>query len=131
MSKDRNKLLSRNLQIRVSPEQWARLHQQSRSTTCHGFAEYIRDLLDRKPVTIRYRNQSLDEFLLVALALKNELQTISKNFHQAIQQLKSLPPRVSLNNAIDFLAAEEFSLRDKTDEIKDLLSKMYDLWLQK
>lgn len=130
MKKNQSRL-SKNLQVWVSQDQWDKLHQQFKSTTYHGFGEYIRDLLNRKPVTIRYRNQSLDEFLPVALALKNELQSISRNFSRAIQQLNSVPNQAEWKDAIDFLAAEEFSVREKVNEIKNLLGKIYDLWLQK
>jgi hypothetical protein len=82
-------------------------------------------------VTVLYRNQSLDEFLTVALVFKNELQSIGRNFNQAGLHLRSVSPQGEWKDAIDFLAAEEFSLRIKVDEIKGLLNKMYQLWLQK
>jgi hypothetical protein len=131
MNHNQNASMSKELKVRISPEQLARLQEQFGSTTCHTFSEYIRDLLNRKPVSVLYRNQSLDEFLLMALALRGELLSIGRNFNRATLQLNKASTPAEWKDAIDFLAAEEFALREKMEEIKNLLAKTYDLWLQK
>jgi hypothetical protein len=128
---NKKKVLSKTLIVLVSTEQYEKLKEQFASTTYNHLSEYIRDLLDRKPVTIRYRNQSLDEFLLAALSLKSELLSIARNVNRAIEQLNRQPLSAESRDTIDFLAAEEFALREKMDEIKNLLAKSYQLWSQK
>src|SRR5580692_1575718 len=104
----RKKLKTRNLVIRVSPEEYAGLQEKFKGTTHRVFSDYIRDLLHQKPVTVWQRNKSLDEFLITALALKNELLSIGKNFNQAVKKLNSLTQLNEQQQAIDFFAAEEF-----------------------
>jgi hypothetical protein len=127
----RKKLKTRNLVIRVSPEEYAGLQEKFKGTTHRVFSDYIRDLLHQKPVTVWQRNKSLDEFLITALALKNELLSIGKNFNQAVKKLNSLSPSPELEEIINYFADEEFSVRQKIDEIKKFLIKMYELWSQK
>jgi len=119
-------LRSKNLTIRVSPEEYAGLQEKFRTTTHRVFSDYIRDLLHQNPVTTRYRNKSLDDFLPTALALKNELQAIGKNINQAVKKLNSQPLAEELKDIVDYFAAEEFSLRQKTEEIKSFLVKLYE-----
>lgn len=119
-------LRTKNLTIRVSPEEYAGLQEEFRATTHRVFSDYIRDLIHQKPTTTWYRNKSLDEFLPTALALKNELQAIGRNVNQAVKKLNSQPPPAELKDIVDYFAAEEFSLRQKTEEIKNLLVKIYE-----
>ena len=127
----RKAVKTRNLIIRVSPEEYARLQEKFKATTHRVFSDYIRDLLHQKPVTVWQRNKSLDEFLVTALALKNELLSIGKNFNQAVKKLNSLSPSHELEETINYIASEEFSVRQKIDEIKKILIKMHELWSQK
>jgi hypothetical protein len=126
----RKELRSRNFTIRVTPGEYAGLQEKFHTTTHRIFSDYIRDLILQRPVTTRYRNQSLDEFIPVALALKNELQTIGRNFNQAIRRLNNLPQAAELKDSLEYFAAEQFALQQKTEEIKNCLIKIYDLWSQ-
>ena len=127
----RKGLRSRNFTIRLTPEEYADLQEIFHTSTHRVFAGYIRDLIHQRPVTTRYRNQSLDEFIPVALALKNELQTIGRNFNQVVKKLNNLPQTGELKDSLEYFAAEEFAVQQKTEEIKNCLIKIYDLWSQK
>lgn len=124
-------LRSRNFTIRMSPEEYVVLQDKFRATTHRVFTNYLRDLIHQQPITSKYRNQSLDEFIPVALAMKNELETIGQHFTEAVKQLQNLASADDLRDSIEYFAAEEFSLRQKTEEIKNCLAKIYELWSQK
>jgi hypothetical protein len=127
----RKELRSRKFTIRVTPEEYADLQEKYRTTTHRIFSDYVRDLIHQRPVTTRYRSQSLDEFIPIALALKNELQTIGRNFNQAVKKLNNLSQKEDLKDSLEYFAAEEFAVQQKTEEIKNCLIKTYDLWSQK
>ena len=127
----RKELRSRKLTTRVTPEEYAGLQEKFRMTTHRVFSDYIRDLIHQRPVTTRYRNQTLDEFIPIALALKNELQAIGRNFNQAVRRLNNFPPGADLKDSLEYFAAEEFAVQQKTEEIKNCLIKIYELWSQK
>jgi hypothetical protein len=122
---------SRKVTIRMTPEEFEKLKQASRTTICWDFSEYIRDRLSGEPITVRYRSQSLDEFLPVAIVLKNELNAVGKNFNQAVKKLQSLTDSADLKSALQFFEATEFTLQQKIEEIRLMLIKSYELWSQK
>ncbi len=127
----RKELRSRNFTIRLTPEEYADLQQKFHTSTHRVFSGYLRDLLHQRPVTIRHRNQSLDEFIPVALALKNELQAIGRNFNQAIRRFGNQPQKEDLKQSLEYFAAEEFAVQQKIEEIKNCLVKIYEVWSQK
>ncbi len=127
----RKELRSRRIIVRITPEEFAGLQEKFRTSTHRVFSGYIRDLIHQRPVTTRYRNQSLDEFIPVALTLKNELQTIGRNFNQAVRRINNLPQAGDLKDSLEYFAAEQFAVQQKTEEIKNCLIKIYDLWSQK
>lgn len=121
---------SRRLDISLTDTEYAMLQRQFSGTTCQTFSEYIRALLQQKPVIQKFRNESLDEFLVVAIGIKNELESIRRNFSDAIKKLAGSTPAAAANEALDFLMAEEFDLREKIETIKETLIKMYEKWSQ-
>jgi hypothetical protein len=131
MNMKRKELRSRKLTTRLTPEEYAGLQERFHTTTHRVFSDYIRDLILQRPITTRYRNQSLDEFIPVALALKNELQAIGRNFNQAVRRINNLPQAGDLKDSLEYFAAEQFAVQQKTEEIKNCLIKIYDLWSQK
>ena len=122
---------SKHLVVRLAPEEFAALQEKFNGTAYRVFSDYIRDLVRQKPVSVKTYNQSLDDFLPVALALKNELEAIGRNINQAVKKLNSLPQHGDLKEILDYFAAEELALRQKTAEIKNCLVKIYELWSQK
>jgi hypothetical protein len=47
-------------------------------------------LLLQKPIYIKYRNESAEDFLKEMLQLKQELNAIGNNFNQAVKKLHTL-----------------------------------------
>lgn len=89
MSEDQNKA-TRWISLRVKPSEYAIIHGYFSNTTCRKLSEYIRNILLQKPVVVRYRSQSADDFLLHMLDLKRELNAIGNNYNQAVKKLHTL-----------------------------------------
>ena len=43
------------------------------TTTCRSMSEYVRKLIFRRPITIRYRNQAFDHFIEEAIRLRKAI----------------------------------------------------------
>jgi hypothetical protein len=125
------KTRTRRIFLSLTPEEYAGLLEKFRSTTHRCFSVYLRDLLNRQSVVVRYRNQSLDEFLPIAIKIKNELETVGKTFNLMLDKLNSLPHQGQLNDILEYFGAEVFHLNIKSREIKDLLFKIYQQCSQK
>jgi hypothetical protein len=113
-----------NVNIRIRIADYDRLKEAHRNTTIRTFSEYLRSLIFRKPIVGRYRNQSIDEFLPVALRLKGSLDMAVRSLGNSVKVLEGLPPSAENGQVIDHLLAEEFSLRRNVEEIRNLLVKI-------
>lgn len=78
------------ISFRVKPGQYKIIYGHFSTTTCRKLSEYARNVLLQKPVRIKYRNQSADDFLQEMLLLKKELNAIGNNYNQAIKKLHTL-----------------------------------------
>ena len=129
MTKERN-IRDKHLNIKLTGEELEKIRNMQISSICQNLSEYGRKKLLDKPVTIKYRNASLDDFVAEMILLRNELISIGNNFDQSVKKL------YSLNCASDVAAwaigieKQKVELFKKTTEIKDLIIKMFEQWSQ-
>lgn len=131
-SDERNKKKrARWISIRVNEDEYIKIENWYRKTTCQSLSEYARNLLLHHPVIIKYRNQTADEFLNEMVGLKNELIAIGNNYKQAVQRLQILDCIAEIKSWLLIHEPIHQSFMKKTDEIKSALNEIYQLWFQK
>ncbi|WP_188932187.1 hypothetical protein [Puia dinghuensis] len=129
--KQKKELRKRILVVHLTPSEYADLREKFTSTTYRVFSDYIRGLLHREPIIKKYRNQSLDQFELTAIGIKQQLEALRHSFSARVQQLRSLHPGTISQETLEFLLAAEFELRDNITAIKATLVNIYELCSQK
>ena len=67
-----------------------KIHKLFRATTHRKLSEYARKVLMNKPVTVKYRNGLIAEFLTDIIPLKNQLNAIGKNLNQVVRKLHAV-----------------------------------------
>jgi hypothetical protein len=77
-----------------------------------------------------HRNRSADDFLPVAIALKEQLVSISVQLNNATTRLASARNTPEGRQAFDLLEAKLFLLGQTTEDIKTRLNQIYQQWLQ-
>src|SRR5207302_1418170 len=65
--------LNKEIHIRLKLSDFNVIHKRFSSSTCRKLSEYVRDVLLNKPIIIKQRNQSLDDFMTEMIKLRNEL----------------------------------------------------------
>jgi acetone carboxylase gamma subunit len=126
--KDTNK--TKWLHTRLTEDEYSKLLAQFKKTTCRKLSQYIRNKLFDKPLTVLYRNQSLDDFMAELMPLKKSLYALSNNFNQAVRKLNSMK---QTDNAEHWVIAYELTKRNvekQVDEIKNHIQKIGESWLQ-
>src|SRR4051812_27911709 len=78
------------LHLRLRPEEYSKIQKQHSKTTCLKISDYARKVLLDKPTIVRYRNQSLDDFMVETIKLRAELNSVGNNFNQAVKKLHAL-----------------------------------------
>lgn len=119
------------LNIRVNEKEYNQVHDLYKKTTSQSISEFARNILLKKPVTIKYRNESADQFLSEMIRLKNELNAIGNNYNQAIHRLHILDRIPEIKTWLLIHEIRYQSFIKKVEEIKIQMNQIYQSWLQK
>ena len=130
MAKEKT-IRSKWLTLRLSETEEKKLLTLFEKTTAQSLSEYARLVLLQQPVTILYRNQSADELLPELIRLKNELGAIGNNFNQAVKRLHTTDHISEIKSWLMVNESIKEKFLQKTEEIRELMSKSYALWLSK
>lgn len=125
MRKD-NPFRIRSIYVGLKPQEYQQFEQQYKNSTCRNMSEFIRKVLFQKPLTLFYRNKSIDDFIEEAAVLNQQIN--------ALKDLMALPrPSVcrDYENCRDKdLLVQTMALSLRMEEIKLQLEKITLKWLQ-
>jgi hypothetical protein len=127
---EQNNNRTRWLHLRLTPDEFEKIHRQFSKTTCRKLSDYARKILLGKPLIATTRNQSLDDFMAEAIRLRNDLNGIGNNFNQAVKKLHTLNQIPEFMHWIITYEIEKQILFNKMDEIKNHIKKIGEKWLQ-
>jgi hypothetical protein len=127
---EQNNNRTRWLHLRLTPDEFEKIHRQFSKTTCRKLSDYARKILLGKPLIATTRNQSLDDFMAEAIKLRNDLNGIGNNFNQAVKKLHTLNQIPEFRHWIITYEIEKQILFNKMDVIKNHIQKIGEKWLQ-
>jgi hypothetical protein len=67
---------TRGMSFRFTEEQFEAFNQARKNTLCRTKSEYAKKLLLGMPVTMIYRNRSLDDFIEASVKIRKELKVV-------------------------------------------------------
>ncbi|MFB3390207.1 plasmid mobilization relaxosome protein MobC [Flavobacterium sp. LAR06] len=116
--------------VRFTTAEYAVLERRFKATTCRQMSEYLRNCLLNKPVTVRRRDASLDEFMLEYIRLRKELTALGNNFNQSVKKLHTLQQIPEFRQWIVSTAAQRERLLSQVEQIREMTWKITRKWLQ-
>lgn len=119
------------LKIRINSQEKKLIDQYRQKSTEKTISNYIRKLALQKPITIRYRNESADEFLHEMIDLKKQLNGIGNNFNQAVHKLHTLERIPEFRYWIQEQQKIQKVLINSIESIRIRINKLYEQWLLK
>lgn len=131
MKKSENELRKHFVKTRMNDDEVNLLLKLQQRTTEKDTSSYLRKVALQKPVTVKYRNASADDFLLDMLNLKKELNAIGNNFNQAVHKLHILDKIPEFRVWVQQYDGLQKVLINKVEEIKLRMNQLYEQWLQK
>jgi glutaminase len=87
---DKTNSHSKWLHIRLKEDEYNRIQKKFKQSTERMLSQYSRKVFLNKPITVKQRNQSLDDFMAEMILLRNELNAIANNYDQAVKRLHTL-----------------------------------------
>ena len=128
--KEKNNNRTKWLHLRLKPDEHQEISKKFSKSTCRKLSEYARKNLLGEPLTINYRNQSVDDFMSEIIRLRVELSALGNNFNQAVKKLHTLQQIPEFRNWIISSELEKKILFNKVEEIKNFIQKISEKWLQ-
>lgn len=131
MKKLESEVRNKMVVVRMNETEINQLAKLQNKTTEKDTSAYLRKVALQKPVTVKYRNESADDFLLDMLNLKKELNAIGNNFNQAVHKLHILDKIPEFRVWVQQYDGLQKVLISKVEEIKLRMNQLYEQWLQK
>jgi hypothetical protein len=131
MKKLESEVRKKMVVVRMNETEFNQLEKFQQKTTEKDTSSYLRKVALQKPVTVKYRNESADDFLLDMLGLKKELNAIGNNFNQAVHKLHILDKIPEFRAWVQQYDGLQNVLISKVEEIKLRMNQLYEQWLQK
>lgn len=131
MKKLESEVRSKMVVVRMNETEFEQAEKFRKKTTERYLSTYVRKLSLQKPITVKYRNESADDFLLDMLNLKKELNAIGNNFNQAVHKLHILDKIPEFRVWVQQYDGLQKVLISKVEEIKLRMNQLYEQWLQK
>lgn len=131
MKKLESEVRKKMVVVRMNGTEFNQLEKLQQKTTEKDTSSYLRKVALQKPVTVKYRNESADDFLLDMLNLKKELNAIGNNFNQAVHKLHILDKIPEFRVWVQQYDGLQKVLISKVEEIKLRMNQLYEQWLQK
>ena len=128
--KEKNNNRTKWLHLRLRPDEYQEISKKFSKSTCRKLSEYARKNLLGEPLTINYRNQSVDEFMSEIIRLRVELSALGNNFNQTVKKLHTLQQIPEFRNWIISSELDKKILFNKVEEIKNSIQKITEKWLQ-
>jgi hypothetical protein len=111
--------------VRMNDEEYEQLKKFQQKTTIKYLSTYARKVLLQKPVVVKYRNQSADEFLKEMILLKKELNYIGNNFNQTVHKLHLLDKIPEFRTWILTNEQMQMALVEKTKQIERRMEEIH------
>lgn len=130
MMKEHKKNRTRWLHLRLSEQEYKLLQKYFAESLCPKLSDFARKNLLRKPVVLKYRNQSLDDTIAELTRLRSELNPIGNNFNQAVKKLHSLSQISDLKMWILSFETDKKILFNAIEDIRLTIRNLAEKWLQ-
>lgn len=118
------------LHIRLTKEEFDFIDKNFKASACRKRSDFVRRNLLRKPIVLKYRNESLDKLLQELIQLRTQLNFMGNNFNQSVKKLHTLFEISDFKVwilAFDCDRNKYFSL---VEEIKKHIENLAQKWLQ-
>jgi len=131
MKKQENEVRKIFVKIRMNEDELRKVKKNQQQTTERNLSNYIRKVSLQKPVIVKYRNETADDFLKDMLQLKKELNAVGNNFNQAVKKLHLLEKIPEFRFWVSHYQGLHEQVAKKIEEIKLRVHQLYEQWLRK
>lgn len=130
MGTDADKL-TRVLLTRFKQAEYDQINNRFKKTRFRKLSEYVRSVLLGKPVTVFYRDKSMDDLLEEMVNLRQELNAIGNNLNQAMRCINAAHGQADARLWMNLLSVVNGKLEPAIQQIRDQMNNYSEIWSQK
>lgn len=127
---EKNSSRNRWLHIRLTKEEFDFIDKNFKASACRKRSDFVRRNLLRKPIVMRYRNESLDNLLQELIQLRTQLNFMGNNFNQSVKKLHTLFEISDFRIWILAFDSDRNNYFSLVEEIKKNIENLAQKWLQ-
>lgn len=127
---DKNSKRNRWPHIRLTKEEFDFIDKNFKASACRKRSDFVRRNLLRKPIVMRYRNESLDKPPQELIQLRTQLNFMGNNFNQSVKKLHTLFEISDLRVWILSFESDRNKYFCLVEEIKKHIENLAQKWLQ-
>ncbi len=127
---DKNSGRNRWLHIRLTKEELDFIDKNFKASACRKRSDFVRRNLLRKPIVMRYRNDSLDKLLHELIQLRTQLNFMGNNFNQSVKKLHTIFEISDFRIWIMAFDSDRNKYFSLIEEIKKHIENLAQKWLQ-
>lgn len=131
MKMQENEVRNIYVKIRMNKAEVEQLRKLQKQSSEKSLSNYIRNLALKKPVIVKYRNQTADDFLKEMIQMKKELNAIGNNFNQVVHKLNILDTIPEFRFWVKYYQGLHQSVSVKVQDIHSKVIQLYEQWLLK
>ena len=119
------------IKLRVNERELASIRAHQKKSTDRNLSQYLRKLALGKPITIKIRNASADDFLRDMLVLKTTLKEACNHLEKATHRLRVLDKIPEFRSWLLLYDNSRLQLLEQVTRIDQRITQLYEQWLQK
>ena len=127
---EKNNSRNRWLHIRLTKAEFEQIERNFKASAYRKRSDFVRRNLLRKPIVLRYRNESLDKLLQELIQLRSQLNYMGNNFNQSVKKLHTLFEISDFRVWILAYDLDRNNFFSLVDEIKKHIENLAQKWLQ-
>jgi hypothetical protein len=127
---EKNSGRNRWLHIRLTKEELDFIDKNFKASACRKRSDFVRRNLLRKPIVMRYRNESLDKLLQELIQLRTQLNFMGNNFNQSVKKLHTLFEMSDFRIWILAFESDRKKYFSLVEQIKKSIENLAQKWLQ-
>lgn len=120
----------RTVYFQVDAARYQSLKEKCAQSTCRSLAEYLRKLILQEPVTVNYRNASLEDLITELSLTRRLLADAVRAFELSALNVSSVTGQQQLSSWLKTHESDRAQIVALIDQIHQYCRKTTYLWLQ-
>jgi hypothetical protein len=120
----------RHVYLGIPTAEYVEIEKKYKKSTCRSLSEYIRNIIIHNPITIRYRDQSLEDLIEEIVLLNDHMKQVKETGYQVLKKMQGDQEISQCKLLLREFQDTIVHLNKRIEEIKLQIEKIVEKWSQ-